>query len=153
MTKNTPLSVIDRLTPENIKPLYSQIFADLDNTFYKMNRMRPHNNYPPHNVLRNKDGGYTIQLAVAGFEKEELDVSLNNNMLTIKGQANFDGVDDESLSEAEIIHKGIASRDFEVTYALTDKLEVGDVSLNNGILTIEIKRVEDQEDVKKLEIK
>ena len=70
-------------------------------------------NYPPYNVIKTDEDTYFVELAVAGFNEEELDVSLSNRVLTIKGERKRD-----ADAEWQYLHRGIASRDFERTFPL-----------------------------------
>lgn len=93
------------------------------------------NNYPPHNVVKTSEDTYRIEVAVAGFTMEEIDVELDNNELTIKGQNKRD--DDASY---EYLHRGLARRDFERRFTLVDHIEVVGANIKDGILNVELKR-------------
>jgi len=104
-------------------------------------------NYPPHNLIKINDDSYLIELAVAGFSKEEIDVTLHGNQLDIHGLK----FDEEDTS---FVHKGIASRNFRKFFALGEYMEVTGASLKDGLLQIKIDRVvpEDKKP-KQIEIK
>ena len=91
--------------------------------------------YPPYNVLKYSDDKYSIELAVAGFEKHEIEVELEDGTLTVKGDRLQVEVDEY------FVHRGIASRKFTRTFALGEFMEVEEAELKNGILTIPIVRV------------
>jgi molecular chaperone IbpA len=101
-------------------------------------------NYPPYNIIQVPEG-YVIELAVAGFSKEDLSVELLQNVLQIKGTK--DG------GVWNPIHQGISNRNFEQKFIVADDLEVGDVSLENGLMIIKINRPESQVKARKIEIK
>ena len=86
-------------------------------------------NYPPYNVVR-EDTRYTIEVAVAGFDETELSIELTNNELVIKGEKV------ESKKDTAYLHKGIASRNFNLLFALADIVEVTGASVKNGILSV-----------------
>jgi len=89
--------------------------------------------YPPYNIVQVDDGEtYLIEIAAAGFTKEDIEVSVKENQLVVTGTR---GTDD-----AEYLHKGIASRDFEQSFALADDVKVVDASMKDGILTIRLER-------------
>jgi len=94
------------------------------------------NNYPPHNVVKTGEDTYSIEVAVAGFSMEEIDVELDNNDLSIKGQSKRD----EDASR-EYIHRGLARRDFEKRFTLVDHIEVEGASIKDGILIVNLKRI------------
>jgi molecular chaperone IbpA len=91
-------------------------------------------NYPPHNLIKINDDSYLIELAVAGFSKEEIDVSLHGNQLDVHGLK----LDEE---ESSFVHKGIASRSFRKFFALGEYMEVTGASLKDGLLQITIDRI------------
>lgn len=93
------------------------------------------NNYPPHNVVKTGDDTYRIEVAVAGFTMEEVDVELDNNELIIKGQSKRE--DDASY---EYLHRGLARRDFERRFTLVDHIQVVGASIKDGILNVDLKR-------------
>jgi molecular chaperone IbpA len=95
-------------------------------------------NYPPHNLVKINDDSYLIELAVAGFSKEEVDVHVSGNQLDISGVKN-----DED--DASFIHKGIASRNFRKFFALGEYMEVTGASLKDGLLQITIDRIVPEE--------
>lgn len=92
-------------------------------------------NYPPYNVLKHDEDHFEIEVAVAGFDKEDVTIEVDQNQLTIKGNRQKD--DDAS----KYLHRGLAARDFERTFTLADYMEVGDAELTNGILRVKITRV------------
>jgi len=92
-------------------------------------------NYPPYNIDRQGDT-YIVTFAVAGFSKEEIDVSVDQDQLIVKGQKAV-----EQKQEAEAIHKGIAFRDFERVFTLSEHMEVRSAEMKNGLLTVVIERV------------
>ena len=96
-------------------------------------------NYPPHNLIKINEDSYVIQLAVAGFSKEEISISLSGNQLEVYGLK----LEDE---ETSFVHKGIASRNFRKFFALGEYMEIVGASLKDGLLKINIQRVvpEDQ---------
>lgn len=85
-------------------------------------------NYPPYNVVQ-EDRRYTIEVAVAGFDETELSIELTNNELVIKGEKT-------ETKPVDYLHKGIASRNFNLVFAIADVVEVTGASVKNGILTI-----------------
>lgn len=102
-------------------------------------------NYPPHNLIKINEDKYLIELAVAGFSKEEIGVQVDGNQLDIHGFK----IDEE---DASFVHKGIASRNFRKFFALGEYMEVVGASLKDGLLQISIDRIV-PEDKKPKEIK
>ena len=91
--------------------------------------------YPPYNIERTGDNAYRVTMAVAGFGDSEIDVSLKEQTLTIKGQKT-----EEKDEKRDYLHRGIASRAFERKFQLADYVEVKGASLENGLLHIDLAR-------------
>ena len=106
--------------------------------------------YPPYNIERiatGEDGGdiLRITLAVAGFTRDQLDVAVEDNQLTIRGKQ-------EETDDRVYLHRGIAARQFQRSFVLADGIEVASADLANGLLSIELKRPEPERLVRKVEI-
>jgi molecular chaperone IbpA len=93
-------------------------------------------NYPPHNIVKYSDSAYGIEVAVAGFTKDEVTVEVDQDQLTIRGIKNR--IND---SEVEYLHRGLAARDFEQTFTLAEYMEVVGAKVADGMLHIDIQRV------------
>lgn len=94
------------------------------------------NNYPPHNVRRTAENQYEIQMAVTGFDKEEISVTLEDDVLKIKGESN---TPDES-TDIVYIHRGLATRNFAKEFPLAEHIEVVGAEIKNGLLTVKLVR-------------
>jgi molecular chaperone IbpA len=94
------------------------------------------NNYPPFNLERKGDM-YTITLALAGFSRDEIDVSIDQDQLIIAGVKK----PVESSEDVEYLHRGLAYRSFEKIFALSEHMEVKNAELKNGLLTVVIERI------------
>jgi len=92
-------------------------------------------NYPPFNVLKRSEDSYEIQIAVTGFEKDEIAVEVEQNQLTIRGASN-----EEIIDPSLYIHRGLATRDFEKTFTLAEHMEVKGAEIKNGMLMIKVIR-------------
>lgn len=90
--------------------------------------------YPPYNIEVVDDDNYVITLAVAGFERSDLDVAVENNVLTVSGRRGGDAGD------RRFLHQGIANRSFERRFTLAEYVEVNGADLNNGLLTVTLRR-------------
>ena len=91
--------------------------------------------YPPYNIKQRSEDRYEIEMAVAGFGKDELRVELHNNQLTIEGSK----IGEED-AEGSYVYKGIAGRQFRQTFALADHVKVIGSELKDGILSISLER-------------
>ncbi|MDB2437347.1 Hsp20 family protein [Hellea sp.] len=94
------------------------------------------NAYPPYNVAQLSENAYRIELAVAGFAEDELELESHENVLTIKGGK----VQSADNDDAEYLHRGIAERGFERRFQLADHVVVEGAELKNGLLVISLKR-------------
>jgi len=92
--------------------------------------------YPPYDLVKLDDDSYKLSLAVAGFSKDNIEVSVDNSTLIIKGD---NSVEDEEKSE--VLHKGIAARKFTRTFALGEYMEVVGAKMEDGMLVINIERI------------
>jgi len=93
-------------------------------------------NYPPHNIVKYDETHYGIEVAVAGFSKEEITVEVDQDQLTVKGRKQ-----NQADSRFEYLHRGLAARDFEQTFTLAEYMEVKAAEVKDGMLVIEIERV------------
>ena len=104
--------------------------------------------YPPYNIKQVNDKKWVIEMAVAGFAKSDIELTLDGNKLTIKGAAK----EDDSLET--YVHKGIANRDFSHTFKLADQVEIGNAEMVNGMLKVWLESlVKTQDNIKKIAIK
>jgi molecular chaperone IbpA len=90
-------------------------------------------NYPPFDLIRQGEHDYRIEIAVAGFRREEIDITSHQNVLIIRGRKSEE-------NEANYIHRGIATRSFERRFALADHVQVTAADLADGMLAITLKR-------------
>ena len=90
--------------------------------------------YPPYNIERTGENDYRIEIAVAGFRQEELNIEVKENLLTVQGRkaANDD--------QRRFLHRGLAERDFERRFQLADYVVVTDAKLADGLLSISLRR-------------
>ena len=90
--------------------------------------------YPPYNIERTDENAYRIEIAVAGFRADELNIEVKENLLTVQGR--------KAANEAErrFLHRGLAERDFERRFQLADYVIVADARLADGLLSIALRR-------------
>ncbi len=100
------------------------------NTAHKTNSQ----SYPPYDLIKLDEDTYRLSIAVAGFSKEDVDVSVDNGTLIIKGEI-------LEATDAEIVHKGIATRKFTRTFALGEYMEVTGAEMKDGMLHINVDRI------------
>jgi molecular chaperone IbpA len=100
------------------------------NTAHKTNSQ----SYPPYDLLKLDEDTYQISLAIAGFSKDDINVSVDNGTLIIKGEI-------VEITDAEVVHKGIAGRKFTRTFALGEYMEVTSAELKDGMLHVHVVRI------------
>lgn len=93
------------------------------------------NNYPPHNILRLTENEYAIQIAVTGFEKTEISVTIEDNVLFVKGE-----IITAEYPQEQYLHRGLATRDFVKEFPLAEHIEVIGAETKNGMLTVKLVR-------------
>lgn len=112
---------------------FDQFFNELERTFASAGKQ---DNYPPYNVIRTSDNLFQIEVAVAGFAEEELEVSLEGRMVTVRGEKTRD-----EDAEYVYLYRGIGARNFEKTFPLGDHIEVRGATVKNGILTVSLEHL------------
>ena len=130
---NKALSIFNQLRPVSI---------GFDNVFNHFERMFEDDlyitagNYPPYNIVKTGPEQYNIEVALAGYNKKDIDVDFAEGLLTIKSVKN-----EKSLEDGSILHKGIAKRHFSRTFTVADDIEVKDAELKDGLLRVFLKRI------------
>lgn len=138
MTRNPAFSSPFLLGFEEIERLLDRVSRNADG-------------YPPYNIERVATNGakpahLVITLAVAGFDPNEIEVTVEDNELTVSGRQN-------DSAARDFLHRGIAARQFERTFVLADGMEVTGADLRDGLLSIELTRPEPQRTVTRIPIK
>jgi molecular chaperone IbpA len=128
--------------PSFVNQIHRQTIG-FDQMFEQLNRQfasSKSDNYPPHNVVKLDDTHYVIEVAVAGFAEDEIDVELKENVLTVRGEQV------KREDEVEYLHKGISARNFVRTFPLAEHIEVRGATVKNGILAIALEQLVPEED-------
>ena len=125
--------------PTDLSPLYRTMvgFDRLAGMIDTATRLDGAQGYPPYNIERLAEDAFSIELAVAGFAEEDLDIETNDGMLTVTGRHTKA---DEDTSEREFLHRGIAERGFIRRFQLADHVVVTGAALKNGLLRVELLR-------------
>jgi molecular chaperone IbpA len=110
---------------------FDQMFDGMERRFAS----QASNNYPPHNIAKIGENLYEIQIAVTGFNKDEITVQIESNELTVRGESKT-----PTESTKEYLHRGLALRDFSRAFTLAEHMKVIAAEIKNGILTINIER-------------
>lgn len=126
-----------------LDPLY-QTMIGFENLLHRA--AVPHSNYPPYNIIKNpEEEHYILELAVSGFKKSELEVTLDGTTLTVKGTK-------EDPSNQTYLVRGLAHRSWTRTWTLEKDIHVDQITLENGVLTITLVPVPHKSTIKVLDI-
>lgn len=123
------LSVLHRLRPLSIG--FDSLFDHLESVLQFDEASK---SYPPYNIVKTDDTHFVVEIAVAGFTKEDISVSVDGGKLIVATQS-------DTLDERKIIHRGIAKRHFKKTFTLADNVEVVSASMADGLLSINVEKV------------
>ena len=114
---------------------FDNIFADLE----RMANAHKKDHYPPHNVVKHNEDEFLIELAVVGFKEKDIEISVKDGILTVKGDR------DQRRDQNLYVHKGISGRKFERSFRLSEFVEVIGANLEDGLLTIKLQRIVPEE--------
>ena len=138
----------------SLKP-FSIGFDDMFDQFENMlgnGGLTMQSNYPPYNIIKTGRDNYAIEVALAGFNKNDVEVEVEDNLLIVKTKQ----VDksNQDLEDGEIIHKGISQRQFARSFTIAEDVRINGAELKDGLLTIACERVvPDYKKKKLIEIK
>ncbi len=111
-------------------------FDTLFNDFERRFANQINNNYPPYNIIKTGENSYELEVAVTGFDREEISVEVDQDQLIVRGEKVRSDWEDQ-----QYLHRGLANRDFNRVWPLAEHIEVGEVKIKNGVLTIRLERV------------
>jgi molecular chaperone IbpA len=127
---------------------FDSFFKDIEEVTKTIQKAVP--SYPPYNIKQVSKNKYVIEMAVAGFAKSDIEVTLEGNKLVIKGSAQ----ENDTKEEESFLFKGIANRNFTRAFTLADKIEIKDAEMVNGMLRVWLENfVQTQDAIKKIAIK
>ena len=107
-----------------------------DRMFDNLMNVPTASSYPPYNIVKHDDDKFTIEIAVAGFSKDEIEIEFRENTLKIESKSRPEGDD-----EKEYLHKGISNRAFTRSFRLSDDVVVKGATFENGLLNVELERI------------
>ena len=132
---------------------FDRFFVGFDDQFNRIAKMHDDltkniPNYPPYNIKKTGDNTYVIEIAVAGFARQDIEIELDGGNMVIKGSAK------NEEEENSFLYRGIANRNFTRTFALEDQIEIKDAEMFNGMLKVFLERIiPEHKKPKKIEIK
>ena len=124
------LTIFNQLRPHTIG--YDDMFDHFNNMFESSGLQ---NNYPPYDIIKHSDTKYDVQVALAGYTKEDIDIEVKENTLSIKS------VKKDEDEKVEVLHRGIAKRYFERHFTIADDVKLNGAELKNGLLVVSLERV------------
>ena len=129
---NKALSIFNQLRPLSVG--FDDVFNHFESMFdYDMINV---SNYPPYNIVKTGDNKYDVEVALAGFNKKDINVSVENGMLTIESKE-----DKSKDKDGEVIHKGISKRYFKKSFTISDDVEVKGAELKDGMLRVSMEKI------------
>ena len=132
---NKALSIFNQLRPVTIG--FDNVFDHFERMFEDDFRGLSVPNFPPYNIVKTGKNTYDVELALAGYSKKDIDVSLEDGVLTIKSIKE----EKEDKEEDGVIHKGIAKRYFSKAFTIADDVEVKGAELKDGLLKVSLERI------------
>ena len=132
MTTST-LSLFNKLRPVSVG--FDSVFDHFESLFNESPSL--HTNYPPYDILKTDEHSYVIELAVAGFSKKDIAVTVENGVLTVES----DREGNSENSGQEIIHRGISKRYFKKSFSISDDVEIRGAELKDGLLRISMEKI------------
>ncbi|MDP6440845.1 MAG: Hsp20 family protein [Pelagibacteraceae bacterium] len=139
------LSIFNSLRPFSIgfDNMFDQFESLLDD-----GGLSTQSNYPPYNIRKAGKDKYAIEVAVAGFNKDDVEVEYEDNLLTVKTKKVDKAV--EKDTDGEIIHRGISQRSFSRSFTIADDIKVEGAEIKDGLLTINCEKIVPEQKKRKL---
>jgi len=119
---------------------FDSIFEEFDRMLESTERYN--SNYPPYNIRKINENDYKIEVALAGYSKDDIELELKDSTLTVRNKAKEKIVNEDSNG---VIHKGISTRQFERAFTISEDIKVKNAGLNNGLLNIDLERIVPEE--------
>ena len=132
---NKALSIFNQLRPVTIG--FDNVFDHFERMFDTQFDSISVPNFPPYNIVKTGDNQYDVELALAGFNKKDIDVTVEDGTLTIKSIVK----EAKDKKEDGVIHKGIAKRYFSKSFTIADDVEVKGAELKDGLLKVSLERI------------
>ena len=130
---NKALSIFNQLRPLSVG--FDDVFDHFESMFdYDMVNV---SNYPPYNIVKTGDNKFDIEVALAGFNKKDINVTSENNMLTIESKQDEKSKD----KDGEVLHKGISKRYFKKSFTIADDVEIKGAELKDGMLRVSMEKI------------
>ena len=136
MNKNA-LSIFNQLRPVSVG--FDNVFDHFEKMFEDDYFNTPTVNYPPYNIVKTGENKYDVEVALAGYNKKDINIEYADNLLTIKSVKDSNSAKKDS--ESGVLHKGISKRFFSKTFTIADDTEVKSAELKDGLLKVSLERI------------
>ena len=136
MNKNA-LSIFNQLRPVSVG--FDNVFNHFEKMFEDDYFNAPTVNYPPYNIVKTGENKYDVEVALAGYNKKDINIEYADNLLTIKSVKDSNSA--KKGSESGVLHKGISKRFFSKTFTIADDTEVKSAELKDGLLKVSLERI------------
>ena len=135
MTKN--LSIFNNLRPITVgfDNMFDHFEHMMDDSFFRGTM----GNFPPYNIVKTGENTYDVELALAGFNKKDIEVEFKENLLTVKSKKEDKAEDTDE--DGNVIHRGISKRKFSRSFTLADDVVVNGAELKDGMLIVELEKI------------
>ena len=146
---NKALSIFNQLRPLSIG--FDDVFNHFESMFDHQFDTLNVSNYPPYNIVKSGKNKYDIEIALAGFNKKDINVNVEDGMLTIETKKEDKDV---SKEDGEVIHKGISKRYFKRSFSIADDVKVNGAELKDSLLRVSMEKIiPEAKKLKTIEIK
>ena len=133
---NKALSIFNQLRPLSVG--FDDVFDHFESMFNHSFDTINVSNYPPYNIVKVDKNKFDVEVALAGFNKKDINVSVENGMLTIESKTEEKSKDSK---DGEVIHKGISKRYFKRSFTIADDVEVKGAELKDGLLRVSMEKI------------
>ena len=131
---NKALSIFNQLRPLSVG--FDDVFDHFESMFDGPT-ITVGSNYPPYNIVKTGDNKFDIEVALAGFNKKDINVTSENGMLTIESKQE----DKSEDKDGEVLHKGISKRYFKKSFTIADDVEIKGAELKDGMLKVSMEKI------------
>ena len=133
------LSIFNNLRPITVgfDDMFDHFEHMMDDGFFRGSGA----NFPPYNIVKTGENTYDVELALAGFGKDDIVVEYKENQLTVKSKPNKDDVDEVDNYDNGVLHRGISKRFFNKSFTIANDVEVKGAELKDGLLKVSLERI------------
>ncbi len=137
---NKALSIFNKLRPVSVgfDSMFDHFESMFDDNFFNLTPALT-TNYPPYNIVKSGKNKYDIEIALAGFNKKDIDVNVEDGMLTIETKKEEKA--SEKDEDGEVLHKGISKRYFKRSFSIANDVEVKGAELKDGLLRVSMEKI------------